>query len=198
MDYKHASDIELLQRCQQDDMRAYTTLFQRYFKSMYAFALKHSGDEYISEELAMDVMYRFWEKRAQVRDGATLRSYLFVSMRRAVIDHWRKKEVSSIDIAELSPETLPESDAADTQLKSLEMERLYRESLARLNPKEREVFLLSREEECTYPQIAERMGISVNTVKTHMSSGLRTFRLHLSAYTDLILLLIVACLAHPW
>lgn len=195
MDYRDASDIELWQSCLQDDMRAYTTIFQRYFKSIYTYALKHSRDEYVAEELAMDVMYRFWEKRAQIRDGASLRSYLFVSIRRAIIDHWRKKEARSIDIAALPPEELPESDAADIRLKSLEMERLYQESLAALNPKEREVFLLSREDELTYPQIAERMGISINTVKTHMSSSLRALRMHLSAYTDLILLLIVALLS---
>ncbi|MCW3463948.1 RNA polymerase sigma factor [Chitinophaga nivalis] len=196
MDYNQATDMDLWQCCLRDDLQAYTALFQRYFRSLYTFALKHTNNSFAAEELAMDVMYRFWEKRASIREGANLRAYLFTAVKRAVIDHWRKKELAVTDIAVITPESLPRAASTDAGLEGVEMEQLYQISLALLSTKEREVFLLSREEGLTYAQIAARMNISVNTVKTHMTSSLRTFRQLLSPHTDLIISLLFILYCH--
>lgn len=189
MDYKKASDSELLLSCRKDDNRAFAVLFQRYFKGVYQYALRYGKDEHVAEELAMDVMYRFWEKRNDINNGETVSSYLLVAVRRRVIDHWRKKELEAVDISALPVESLPETAPADAHLEHLELEKIYQASLTTLHPKEKEVFLLSREEGLSYPQIAERMGISVNTVKSHMKTSLRTFRNHISPYSDLVVVL---------
>ena len=48
--------------------------------------------------------------------------------------------------------------------------------ISSLSPECQEVFILSRFEEKTYPEIAQHLGISINTVKYHMKQALKRLR----------------------
>ncbi len=50
--------------------------------------------------------------------------------------------------------------------------RRYEEALSELPSRTREVFRLHRQEELTYQQIAETLGITVDGVKYHMKKAL--------------------------
>lgn len=177
---KDLPDHLLLEKCQYDDQLAYNVLFKRYFKSIYNYTHKHTRDEDLAEELAMDVMFRLWQKRASLDPDINLSAYLFKSIKNALIDHWRKKELLTVDLTEA--ESIHFSRPADYQLRSREMQDVYHKTVDTLSPQSRLIFKLSREQEMTYPEIAKEMGISVNTVKGHMIAALKGMRLKLGYY----------------
>ena len=49
-----------------------------------------------------------------------------------------------------------------------------------LPPQKRSICLMKVKEELTNQEIAERMNLSVNTVKTHYTEALKMLRIHLS------------------
>lgn len=67
-------------------------------------------------------------------------------------------------------------------------------ALQQLTPRQREIFEMSREQQMSHREIAESLGISVNTVQESISTSLRTLRTYLKKNSivgaDLILLLI--------
>ena len=75
-----------------------------------------------------------------------------------------------------------------------DLQRLISHALEQLTSRQREIFEMSREKQLSYKEIAEALGISVNTVQEHISSSLRSLRTYLAKHsdtgTDLILLLI--------
>lgn len=76
-----------------------------------------------------------------------------------------------------------------------DLKSLVSRALEQLTPRQREVFNMSREAQLSHKEIAESLGISVNTVQEHISSSLKIVRTYLikysgSEYADLILLLI--------
>lgn len=54
------------------------------------------------------------------------------------------------------------------ELEAADLHRIYEEAVGGLPEKTRCVFMLSRDEELTYSQISERLGITVATVQYHM------------------------------
>ena len=182
MAFKDLPDHLLLQECQQDNLQAYDVLFHRYSSKLYTFSLRYIKDETVAEELVMDVLFYLWQKRHKIDIQVELSSYLFRSVRNAVINHFRKKIIVAVSIDLLTEDVAIEVRSADYQLASQELEKAYYEKLAQLSPQRKRVFELSRKENKSYAEIASEMNLSVNTVENYMVATLNFFRRHLSEY----------------
>lgn len=190
MDYKRASDIELWQCCRQDDLRAYNELFARFYPRMLQLTSRYVNDTMKAEELCMDQLFNLWAKRHQLNITGNFSHYLFRSIRNLVIDHLRKNIPVETSLDELK-EAHPMDWSADSRLLTEEVEQAYRHALDELSPQRREAFILSREENLTYSEIAQRMNLSVNTVENYMAAALGCIRSNMKEYapTSVILLL---------
>jgi len=62
-----------------------------------------------------------------------------------------------------------------------------RRGIDRLPARRKEVFMLSRQENLTYDEIAARLGLSKNTVKEHISEALSFLRDYLNRGMDVVL-----------
>lgn len=71
------------------------------------------------------------------------------------------------------------------QLIEKEMIRLHQQAIDRLSPQKKIVFQLSREEEMSYEEIADKLGISKNTVRNQMSDALKSIREYLTNHPDI-------------
>lgn len=192
MVYTRLSDSELWQYCRQDDVLAYNALFRRYAPKLFIQADRYLRNAMEAEELVMDLLLNIWQKRAQLEIEGEMRAYLFRAIHNRVINHLQKKipETYSIDLIE--EDVLVESRQADYRMLSGDLLKSYRNKLENLSPQRRKVFLLSREENMTYPQIAKLLNLSVNTVENHMSSALNVLRESTRELTTLSLLLSAA------
>jgi RNA polymerase sigma-70 factor (ECF subfamily) len=190
MNYKQASDIELWQSCRKDDKKALAELFDRYFPKVYALTSRNIKDSMVAEELAMDLFFKLWQKREQITITDNVPAYLLRSAKNMVINHLQKQTIVCVPVDALHEESLVAPVQADQGILTTEMEHNYRNALDGLSPQRREVFVLSREENLTYSEIAERMDLSVNTVKNYITAALTDMRKNMSDYTAVTVLLI--------
>ncbi|MCX6260737.1 MAG: sigma-70 family RNA polymerase sigma factor, partial [Bacteroidia bacterium] len=92
---------------------------------------------------------------------------MFISKYRRMMVERRYIESIRFDYEELS---------ADTDFEYSEMKERYEAALARLPDNQREVFLMSRNEQLKYSEIAERLEISVKAVEKRMTGALAYLR----------------------
>jgi RNA polymerase sigma-70 factor (ECF subfamily) len=105
------------------------------------------------------------------------------------LGHLRKNKVY---IEELDPQTNKElAPDVEKQLLHSELENEIRAAIDNLPPRCRTVFQLSRFEELTYQEIADKMEISIKTVENQMGKALRVLREQLQQYLNLILWIIL-------
>ena len=97
------------------------------------------------------------------------RAFLTTVARNLVADHWRRQELERAYLEALA--ILPEPEHPSPEERLLVVEKLLRidSCLSRLPAITRRVFLQSQFEGFTYTHIAAEMGISLPTVKRHMS-----------------------------
>lgn len=175
MDYSSSSDIELWKCCQQDDIRAYNELFRRYDRKLHRLSLRYIKDPRQAEELTMGLLCNLWTKRTEINITTNLNNYMFRAMRNILINQLKKKLPQIVDLEEVRSEDYLDRPA-DFQLREQEAAQLYQEVLDTLSPQRRKVFILSREENLTYGEIAAMLSLSVNTVEQHMVSALKFLR----------------------
>ena len=83
---------------------------------------------------------------------------------------------------------LPDSPEIQLQLK--EVKKTIHNTVAKMPPKMREVYRLSRQEHLSHKEIAEKLDISIETVKKHIQHALQLIKTSLG-YTSLILCLLL-------
>ncbi|NGF55555.1 RNA polymerase sigma-70 factor [Parapedobacter sp. SGR-10] len=178
------------QSCRKDDKKALAELFDRYFPKVYALTSRNIKDSMAAEELAMDLFFKLWQKREQITITDNVPAYLLRSAKNMVINHLQKQTIVCVPVDALHEESLVAPVQADQGILTTEIEHNYRNALDGLSPQRREVFVLSREENLTYSEIAERMDLSVNTVKNYITAALTDMRKSMSDYTAVTVLLI--------
>lgn len=164
--------------------RTFEEIFREHHAACLAFAVHYTGDVHEAEEVVQQVFLRLWEKRETIDIMGATRSYLFAAIRNTSISNWRKETVR-----QEKEQVAGDLRATERQVQSpaWELERLYQQALEVLPERCREVFILSRQQQLKYAEIAEVMNISVKTVENQMGKALRIMHKELKEYLQVIL-----------
>lgn len=165
------------------ELQTFEALFRENHAHCLAFATHYTGDSHVAEEVVQQVFLRLWEKRETITITGPVKAYLFSAIRNTAISQWRK------DVVRTEKETgfgkvSETAIGAGEEVK--ELERLYRQALERLPERCREVFVLSRQQNLKYAEIAAAMNISVKTVENQMGKALKILHQELKEYLPLL------------
>jgi RNA polymerase sigma-70 factor (ECF subfamily) len=187
---KQYTDQQLLDRVRRDDRAAFTELYNRYWDKTFAVALHRLGDEHEAEEVVQEVFLSIWQRRADIELTHAVATYLSVAVKYKVINHLAKQHRRQQHIDELSINAPGTEDTTANWLAEKELRKLLDQSINQLPEKCRIVFLLSRDENKTYAEIAAELNISPKTVEAHMSKALGTLRESLKVSLPVLLILL--------
>lgn len=144
---------------------------------MYRYLLSLIKIPDLSEDLVQDIFIRIWDARQRLEIKQQFRSYIFRVCHNQAID--MNREVASrqhlLDQLEYHYQVMPALESYSEQ----ELQRydtLVEEALGTLTPQRRKVYELCRKEKKSYEEVARELGISINTVKTHVSKTLSLLR----------------------
>lgn len=161
-----------------DNHEAFDTFYHRYFEAVYRNVVKIIGDTHQAEDLVQEVFYAFWKKRKDFQSSTHVAGWLFLASYHKSINQIRqhaRERLMNQSAAALYDED-PDNLAAYMKENQL---RLLEKAVALLPEKRRKVFELCRLQGKSYQQAASELGISVNTVKNHMSHASETVRVYL-------------------
>jgi len=176
---------------QQGDKGAFAAIYDYYWQPLIDFAYKRLKSLEDSEEVVQEVFINLFERRTTLEIHTSLNSYLKTAVRYKVYNKYREwlSNKQQHRIAHL--EDVAELPGIDT-LEYKELNEKLHESINKLPEKCREVFILSREEKLSNKAIADRLGISINTVEKHIGKALQILRNDLHQYNmDLIIVAVV-------
>ncbi len=168
-----ASDVAL--RFARGDERALAEIYGQWSSLVYSLALRSLGDATDAEDVTQKVFVAAWQGRERFDpERASLSAWLVGITRHTVADthqaRTRERSITEQVAAITGDDTAPppEADLADRLLIADEM--------ARLEPLPRAVVRLAFFDDLTHLQIAERLGIPVGTVKSHIRRSLSKLR----------------------
>lgn len=167
------ANSELLRLLKDGNMVAFDTIYNQYCKRLYAFVIRYVKQESDAEEIVQEVFIKIWENRGKIDVYSSFESYLFTITYNSAISLLRKRvhEKKYLEHVKSLQEVNNASELTD-DLYFNELNNKLQSLLIELTPRQREIFLLSREEGLTHDEIAKKLGISVNTVKNHIVSVL--------------------------
>ncbi|PCE66044.1 RNA polymerase sigma-70 factor [Sediminicola luteus] len=153
--------------------KAFEAVYKAHASEMLRYAQNVVGDKELARDMVQNVFTELWVRRDQIT-LANPRAYLFQAVKYQLFAHLRKKGPSLQDLARL--EILDRSLSAHAQMEMAELQREIKSQIAKLPPKCRQAFELSRFDDQTHKEIAEKMGVSLQTVKNHITHALGVLR----------------------
>ncbi len=162
-------------------------IFYANFDVLCHYAESIIKDRNYAEDVVIESFERFWEDRGKIKIKENARSYLFRSVRNRCIDHLRQKKryfeieiekASELSSLKLSPAYFDSSDPLEIK----ELEQKIEDAIGRLPESCRDIFLMNRRQGLKYKEIADKLGLSINTVEVQMGRALKKLRVSLSEY----------------
>jgi len=187
------SNKELLILIREGDMIAFYNIYERYCKRLYGFVLRYIKNEADAEEIVQEVFVKVWEARSKLDIYSSFESFLFTIAYNSTISLFRKRvcEKKYLEYLKLLQHLEKAPDLID-EIQFNDLNSKVQTLLNELTPRQKEIFLLSREEGLSHEEIAKKLDISVNTVKKHMVNTLAFLRSGLGS--GLMVNLLFACL----
>jgi RNA polymerase sigma-70 factor (ECF subfamily) len=190
--YEEARLIALLA---DDSEYAFQLLFDRYRNRIYQIAMRYLKSPLLAQEVVQDVFLKLWFERKNIRQDLPLEAWLFTIAKNNLLNRLKKLANEWKALKVIGHTEKQESESSEDKVQESQYNQLLQEALQNLADQQRRVFLLSRTEHLTYNQIAERMGISALTVKTHMSRALESIRNYFLSRGELFaIIFLIQCL----
>ena len=189
--YKVLSDSELVSLLKRRDRQAFAEIYDRYSMMIYYKINQMLRDEDLSKDLVQDLFTTIWEKSDLIRDHVGISSYLYVASRNRVLNYIQRRKTKSDYLAEIGKYSLQVSHETLEKIDEKDLMLLITSEIAKLPAKMREVFELSRLEDLSHREIAERLNISESTVKKQVQNALKILKARLSHYNSLGIMLLI-------
>jgi RNA polymerase sigma-70 factor (ECF subfamily) len=179
MQHQALKDESLLVRnLSKGNLLAFNTLYREYSHRLYRFAFGYLKTNAEAEELVQEVFTIIWEKRSDLKEELSFKSFLFTIAFNIIRKHFRTKAYLS---EYFKAGTENELDLQTSQ--KITYESLYQyitELVNKLPDRRKEIFIKSRFEGLSIKEIAEELKISHKTVENQLTDALKFIRANLN------------------
>lgn len=177
------------------DEDAFCELYATYKNRLIYFAMRFIKSREYAEDVFQDAFTVVWQSRRFINPDASFSSYLYTIMRNRILNQLRNAANEEKLKESILSQALDYTEDTKREVMLNDLKSLISHALQQLTPRQREIFEMSREAQLSHKEIADKLGISVNTVQEHISISLKLIRTYLikysgSEYVDLLLLLI--------
>ena len=188
------TEIELVAKIEEGDLQAFQQLYEEFYVSLCVYARRFTRANEIAEEVVQDVFLTLWEQQGRLTITASLKAYLFTSVRNRCLDHLkhlqvvnRYNEYYSNLLRDAEDLYIFSQESGDAWLIAGELEKKLTDAVDLLPEQCRRIFMLSRYDGYKNQDIADNLGITINTVQRQISIALEKLRVSMKKYLSLLL-----------
>lgn len=189
------SEQELISGINNGDLSSFEELYKKYYVYLCLVAEHIIRNHSDSEEIVSDVFIKLWNIRHNIDITTSIKGYLIKAVSNTALNYLEKNKTSyklTDSIGESDLKLLAwGSDYPLGQLYRKEVTDILEQGVCKLPDCCREIFKLSRDKEMGYNEIADKLGISKNTVKTQIKIALAHLRKELKDYLIIFIVFII-------
>jgi RNA polymerase sigma-70 factor, ECF subfamily len=165
-----------MDRYAEGDDGAFSELYNALAPRLYRYLLRRTRDRARVEDLLQQTMLQLHCARSRFVRGSQVAPWAFVIATRLFLDQVRRKQLELLAVGDDEREYASSGPGPDSSLELKEFERLVRSTVERLSAPQREVFELVCSAQMSHSEAAEKLGITLASVKLRLSRANRVLR----------------------
>jgi RNA polymerase sigma-70 factor (ECF subfamily) len=158
-------------KIQQKDILTFERYYKAYFKVFFLLAYKYVKDQAQAQEIVNDIFLKIWEDADRINITTSFKSYIYKAIINRCINALNKSK-NEMSLQAAFNMTIDESYEL-RQIEENELKTKLYATIGRLPDQCKKVFEMSRFEELKQQEIADKLGISIKTVKNHITIALK-------------------------
>ncbi|MDR3219710.1 MAG: RNA polymerase sigma-70 factor [Dysgonamonadaceae bacterium] len=168
------SDSQWIKNIKEDDYTSYNQLFMYYYPKLCVFVNSIINDRYDTEDIVQDLFVKLWTNRKEIDLQTNISAYLFRTAKNKAINFIRDEANRKILLEKIGTEdesyldgNFPDEDEYDEALL---------DCIRQLPPRCKEILLMHRVDGYKQKEIAEKLNISLQTIKNQTGAALRRLK----------------------
>lgn len=170
------SDNQLIGLIRSGDEAAFSELYNRYSLQLAEYAAARLSSLEEAKDILQDLFVHMWQQRESLEVHTNVAAYLFTAIRYRVISHIRRRQHMQ-RYREMVEALYHSADANDQVITEVsDLRKAVEASIDELEPRTREIYKLSRQQQLSISEIASHFNISERTVKNQITTALKHLR----------------------
>ena len=167
---------EILKAVNQKDLKSWKTLYDFYYSALCSYANSIIKDSETAKDLVQDILIKIWDSNGHFKEVKDLTCFLYRAVYNNLLYHLRSLQVREKAFRRIAAEEQLEFD--DEQFAFTVQEELIRQLYVYIDdlPKDRREIILLSLKGYSGNEIAETLGITINTVKKQKNRGFKYLR----------------------
>lgn len=177
------SDLILFNKIKKGDIGSFESIFRKYYLPLYYYSLSIVNDSNTAEEVIQELFYIVWKNREKIQIRQSLNSYLYQSVLNNSLQylkhHSLREEYNNYvkNESESSYSSIP-----DNEMEYKELNKIINDTLAKLPDRRRKIYLLHKEEQFKYKEIADKLSLSIKTIESEMTKTYKELKREIEKY----------------
>lgn len=185
------NEKELIHLIANGNENAFRQLFYAYHNKLGSFVYRITESLSLTEDIVQDVFLKVWLNRAQLQKVQCMDAYIFTIARNHTFNCLKQLARERCNKSAWLANSLYTANAAESSGKT-DIESIVEIGVAQLPPRQKKVYLLSRQHGLQQKEIARQMNISVETVKKHMVLALRFLKTYIRTHSETLFIFLLA------
>jgi len=177
------TERQIIDSINNGELGVFHYLYREYYPALCIYANRFTRNKEISEDIVQDVFINLWEQCGHLEIKDSVKSFLFISVRNGCLNHLKHLQVVN-KFNEYYTNLLNEAqelynfsqETGDSILIANELEEKLQEEIDHLPEQCKKIFLMSRFDCFKHQEIADKLGVTINTVHRQTSIALEKLR----------------------
>lgn len=179
INYHDIEDKDLFRLIQRGDDKAFTHVYYKYAPMLHALACRYLKDGSAADNTIQHIFMRLWEARSLIEIDVNMKNYLYTMTKNNILNQIRDKNNAIQKNYELLRRQPQYDDSLPSAMENRELQELLQRAISGL-PKQKQQIIKLKREGFSNQEIADKLQIPVNTVKTYYAQSVRILKTKLS------------------
>ena len=166
----------IISKLKKGDVLSFDVIFKRYHRKVYYFAISYLKNKEEAEDVVQEVFMNLWRYRDQINEYYVFSKYLFKITYTTTCKKFRKQASDKRHLEELLNNLSTEDNSTKLDIEYNSLIETTKQLIEKLPSRQRNILLLSLEEQLDSEKIAEKLDISKKTVENYLAMAKTSLR----------------------
>ena len=178
MSQKYSQDEAqaLVKALKEGNQLAFSIVYKTYAAQTFSLAFKYLLNKELAEDAVQNLFLKLWLKKEEIDETKPINRYLFTMLKNDLLNTLRDSKKNIYLLEDCLSMVLELEDNSQNENLKQEQMNIIQQALEQLSPQRRKVFEMKVSGKYSKQEIADKLNLSINTIKFQYSQSLKQIR----------------------